>query len=193
VAEWLTIEVLDAEAFPASSWQDAHCNDLVEAAVTHGPLLRVAGDSVGSSWSWSSPPTRRWSATAACPVVASLDAVPDQVRCLMVYRGRGGGAGVLVPRRPRPKPVAMSAEWPAPVEFRFLAVEHAVTDLVDDATDEELRSIWHPAIDAAAAAMVSDDDAARGHPAPEARQELLVEYYKLIDIVPGYNLYFVTI
>jgi hypothetical protein len=141
VAEWLTIEVLDAEAFPASLWQHAHGNDLVEAAVTHGALY----------WEWHET---RWGVVLELvfaddealeryrglpAVVASLDAVPDRVSGLMVYRGRGGGAGALVPRRPRPKPVAGSAEWPAPEEFRFLAIEHAVTDLADDATDEDTR------------------------------------------------------
>jgi hypothetical protein len=139
VAEWLTIEVFDAEGFPASSWQDAHGNDLVEAAVTNYALY----------WEWT---TTRWGVVLelafpdderieryrSLPAVqAALDAVPDRVHGLMVYRGRGGGAGAMVPRRPRPRPVAGSAEWPAPEEFRFLAVEHAVTDLVDDVQDEE--------------------------------------------------------
>jgi hypothetical protein len=134
VAEWLTIEVLDAEAFPASRWQDAHGNDLVEAAVTNYALY----------WEWHEtrsgvvlelafPDDDRIERYRALPaVVAALDAVPDRVRGLLVYRGRGGGAGVNEPRRPRPKPVAGSAEWPAPEEFRFMAIEHAATDLVDD-------------------------------------------------------------
>ena len=138
VAGWLTIEVLDAEGFPASLWQLSHGNDLVEAAITHGALY----------WEWHET---RWGVVlelvfaddeaveryrALPAVVASLDAVPDLVNGLLVYRGRGGGAGAMVPRRPRPKPVADSAEWPAPEEFRFLAIEHAVTDLVED-TDEQ--------------------------------------------------------
>jgi hypothetical protein len=139
VAEWLTIEVLDAgsegSAFPASLWQHAHGNDLVEAAVTHGALY----------WEWQETRSgvvlelvfaddealERYRGLPA--VVASLDAVPDRVSGLLVYRGRGGGAGASVPRRPRPKPVAGSAEWPAPEEFRFLAVEHATVELADDA------------------------------------------------------------
>jgi hypothetical protein len=142
VAEWLTIEVLDAGAFPASLWQHAHGNDLVEAAVTHGALY----------WEWHET---RWGVVLelvfsdddaleryrALPAVeASLDAVPDRVAGLMVYRGRGGGAGASVPRRPRPKPVAGSAEWPAPEEFRYLAIEHGRFDAESDALDDGLRS-----------------------------------------------------
>ena len=138
--EWLTIEVLDGEV-PASEWRRSYENVLVESAITHGVTF----------WDWHDT---RWGVVLELvfaddealeryrglpAVVASLDAVPDRVSGLMVYRGRGGGAGALVPRRPRPKPVAGSAEWPAPEEFRFLAIEHAVTDLADDATDEDTR------------------------------------------------------
>ena len=142
MAEWLTIEVLDAgsegRAFPASLWQHAHGNDLVEAAVTNGALY----------WEWHET---RWGVVlelvfpddevldryrTLAAVLAALDAVPDRVSGLLVYRGRGGGAGVSVPRKPRPKPVAGSAEWPAPEEFRFLAVEHGRYDV----SDGELRS-----------------------------------------------------
>jgi hypothetical protein len=138
VAEWLTIEVLDAgsegTAFPASLWQHAHGNDLVEAAVTHGALY----------WEWHET---RWGVVLelvfaddaaleryrALPAVeAALDAVPDRVAGLIVYRGRGGGAGASVPRRPRPKPVAGSAEWPAAEEFRYLAVEQGTYDVAGE-------------------------------------------------------------
>ena len=45
-------------------------------------------------------------------VRAALDDVPDRVHGLLVYRGRGGGADALVPRRPRPAPVAGAAPLP---------------------------------------------------------------------------------
>lgn len=114
MAEWLTIEVLDGEQFAASSWQHAHGNDLVEAAVTHGAVY----------WEWHETPwgvvlelafpdDERLERYRALPAVqAALDAVPDRINGLLVYRGRGGGAGAGVPRRPRPRPVAGSAEWP---------------------------------------------------------------------------------
>jgi hypothetical protein len=139
VAEWLTVEVFDAAGFPASSWQDAHGNDLVEAAVTHGALY----------WEWHET---RWGVVLelAFPddekleryrnlpaVVAALDAVPDRVSGLLVYRGRGGGAGASVPRRPRPRPVADAATWPLPADEIFLGVERARYDV---GSAEELRS-----------------------------------------------------
>ncbi|MGY1604980.1 hypothetical protein [Geodermatophilus sp. SYSU D00815] len=136
--EWLTVEVLDAgsgaTAFPASLWQHAHGNDLVEAAVTHGALY----------WEWHEtrwgvvlelvfPDDERLERFRDLPAVrAALDAVPDRVSGLLVYRGRGGGAGSPVPRRPRPKPVAGAAGWPEPDEFRFLAAEHGSADLPED-------------------------------------------------------------
>lgn len=51
----------------------------------------------------------------ALPVVqAALDAVPDPVRGLYVYPGRGGGAlfGARRPRRPAPVAGAAAAEEP---------------------------------------------------------------------------------
>ncbi len=130
MAEWLTIEVFDAEGFAASTWQDAHGNDLVEAAVTHGALY----------WEWHEtrwgrvlelafPDDERLERYRELPAVpAALDAVPDRVHGLLVYRGRGGGSGARVPRRPRPNPVAGSAEWPISEDFRFLAVERGRFD-----------------------------------------------------------------
>jgi len=136
VAEWLTIEVFDAERFPASRWQRAHGNDLVEAAVTNGVAY----------WEWHEtrwgvvlelafPDDDRLERYRGLPAVqAALDAVPDRVNGLLVYRGRGGGAGALVPRRPRPAPVADAAPWPEPDDTPFLAAEHG---RFDRSADEE--------------------------------------------------------
>ena len=111
--EWLTIEVLDG-AVPASGWRRAYENVLVVAAITHGAAF----------WDWHTTPwgvvlelvfedDDRLERYRTLPVVrAALDAVPDPAAGLMVYRGRGGGAGALVPRRPRPQPVAGSAQLP---------------------------------------------------------------------------------
>jgi hypothetical protein len=130
VAEWLTVEVFDAEGFPASRWQDAHGNGLVEAAVTRGAVY----------WEWHAT---RWGVVlelafpdderleryrGTVAVQAALDAVPDQVHGLLVYRGRGGGAGARVPRRPRPHPVAGSAEWPRPEPEVYVGLGSAVFD-----------------------------------------------------------------
>jgi hypothetical protein len=115
VPEWLTIEVFDGEV-PATGWRRTHENVLVEAAVTNG----------ASWWDWH---TTRWGVVLELafdsdaslerfrmlPVVrAALDQVPDRAQGLVVYRGRGGGSGALVPRHPRPLPVADAAALPEP-------------------------------------------------------------------------------
>src|SRR3954470_2727947 len=99
--EWLTIEVLDGEV-PASEWRRAYDDVLVEAAVTTGAAY----------WEWHQTPggvvlgvafedDDRVDRYRALPVVrAALDAVPDPLHGLIVYLGRGGGAGALVPRHP---------------------------------------------------------------------------------------------
>jgi hypothetical protein len=119
--EWLTVEVFDGDV-PASGWRRAYESALVEAAVTNG----------ASSWDWH---TTRWGVVLellftdderleryrALPVVrAALDAVPDRVHGLMVYRGRGGGSGAFVPRRPRPHPAAGAAALPEPAPDRYV-------------------------------------------------------------------------
>ena len=49
------------------------------------------------------------------PVVrAALDAVPDPVHGLLVYRGRGGGAGRREPRKPNPAPGTSAVSLPEP-------------------------------------------------------------------------------
>lgn len=129
--EWLTIEVLDGDV-PASGWRGAYGNALVEAAVTHG----------ASFWDWH---TTRWGVVLelvfdsddrleryrSLPVVrAALDAVPDRTSGLLVYRGRGGGSGALVPARPRPRPVAGSAALPEPApdeHFRLTSDPELIT------------------------------------------------------------------
>jgi hypothetical protein len=50
-------------------------------------------------------------------VRAALDAVPDPVSGLIVYRGRGGSAGSAEPRKPRPMIGSGSAELPLPWDF----------------------------------------------------------------------------
>jgi hypothetical protein len=123
VPEWLTIEVVDGEG-PASGWRRAHENALIEAAITHG----------ASFWEWH---VTRWGVVLelvfddderlerfrSLPVVrASLDAVPDREQGLLIYRGRGGGSGALVPRHRRPRPVADAAALPEPAPDAYLCL-----------------------------------------------------------------------
>ncbi len=115
--QWLTIEVFDGES-TATLWRLAHGDALTEAALTNG----------AEQWVWHE---HRWGvvleiefaseerrdAFRALPVVtAALDAVPDPARGLLVYPGRGGGAGSRMPRRPRPLPMAGAGAVPVPVE-----------------------------------------------------------------------------
>ena len=59
--------------------------------------------------------SEQWEAFRALPAVrAALDAVPDPVNGLLVYRGRGGGADARKPRKPKPAPAASAVSLPEP-------------------------------------------------------------------------------
>jgi hypothetical protein len=123
MSEWLTVEVFDGDV-PASGWRRTYDDALIEAAVTNG----------ASYWEWHLTPwgvvlelafdtDEQLERYRSLPVVrAALDAVPDRVDGVLVYRGRGGGAGVLAPRRPRPRPVAGAAELPCPEPDRYVRI-----------------------------------------------------------------------
>ena len=98
MAEWWSIEVLHGE-FSAFRWQEQHDDALIEAALTNG--------AVDGSWH-----VGRWGVVfeicfddeqqwdrfrGLAAVCAALDAVPDPVNGLLVYRGRGGAAGMPEP------------------------------------------------------------------------------------------------
>jgi hypothetical protein len=112
---WMSIEVLNG-AFPATRWQDAHGPFLIEAAITHG----------ARNWSWLShdwgvvfeaefPDEAAWARFRGLPAVqAALDAVPDPVNGLLIYPGRGGSSGRVVPRRPKPIAGSGAAARPLP-------------------------------------------------------------------------------
>ncbi len=115
MAEWWSIEVFHGE-FTASRWQDSHSSALVESAVSHG----------ATEWAWiqhqygvvfevcfaGEAEWERFRNLAA--VRAALDAVPDPLNGLLVYRGRGGGSGAPAPRKPRPAAGAGAADLPEP-------------------------------------------------------------------------------
>ena len=114
---WWSIEVLNG-AFSADRWRDSHGRALFEAAVTNGAL----------DWSWhvtdwglvlevEFADAEAWTVFRQLPAVqAALDAVPDPLRGLFVFPGRGGAAGVRNPARPRPTRGAGSAALPVPPE-----------------------------------------------------------------------------
>jgi hypothetical protein len=132
MAEWLTIEVVDAEV-PASAWQRAHGEGLVETAVTHGAVY----------WDWHETPwgvvlelvfddDERLDRFRRLPaLLAALDAAPDPVHGLAVYRGRGGASGARVPRHRGPVPGVGAAEWPLPDAECFLGTSAGRFDLAD--------------------------------------------------------------
>lgn len=112
----MSIEVLDGP-FAAGPWAEAYGDAMVEAAVSHGAL----------DWRWH---RRRWGVVlelrfadqdawdrfrSAPPVVAALDAVPDGVSGLLIYRGWGGGSSAREPTRPRPFAGAGAAALPLPI------------------------------------------------------------------------------
>jgi hypothetical protein len=112
---WFSIEVLDG-AVSASVWSEAHRDALIESA-----LLNRATD-----WNWhrhtwgvvlelAFGDEAAWDRFRALPAVqAALDAVPDPISGLIMYPGRGGSAGNVFPRRPKPLAGAGSAALPLP-------------------------------------------------------------------------------
>ncbi len=130
MADWLTIEVYDGP-FPASQWQRAHESQLVEAAITHG----------ASTWNWHSTAwgvvfeilfeqdVRLESYRRLALVRAALDAVPDRVNSLLVYRGPGGASAAGLPRRPHPAPMAGAAALPQADPDSWLELSSDVAEL----------------------------------------------------------------
>jgi hypothetical protein len=115
VSAWYSIEVFDG-ATSASAWADAYRDPLIEAAITAG----------ATDWSWHRHTwgvvfelefsgEEAWDRYLALPAVqAALDAVPDPLSGLIVYRGRGGSSGAPFPRRPKPLAGSGSAALPLP-------------------------------------------------------------------------------
>jgi hypothetical protein len=126
MAEYWSIEVFDGE-IPASRWRESYGAALVEAAISHGAL---GWDWIGNRWGvvfeLNFADDAQWEAFRALPAVrAALDAVPDPVNGLLVYRGRGGAAGASSPRRPRPVPSAGAVSLPEPADELYLDLKAA--------------------------------------------------------------------
>lgn len=113
--EYWTIEVLDG-AFTALRWRESHGDALVEAAYTNRALdWRWTDHGWGVALELGFAHEGLWGQFRALPIVqAALDAVPDPQAGLLVYYGRGGTSGALVPRRPRPAPTAGTQALPVP-------------------------------------------------------------------------------
>ena len=114
---WMSIEVFDG-ASSAALWSEAYGDNLVETGLSNGAV----------DWSWhhtswgvifeiAFADEEAWEHYRATPAVqAALDAVPDPVGGLIVYRGRGGGSGKPQPRRPKPLIGSGAAALPLPAE-----------------------------------------------------------------------------
>ncbi len=112
---WFSIEVLDG-ASSSALWSEAYGDALVEAAILSG----------AAEWNWH---RHTWGVVLElafedeaawdrfrelASVQAALDAVPDPLSGLVVYRGRGGSAGTSEPRTRRPLIGSGSAALPLP-------------------------------------------------------------------------------
>ncbi len=118
MSEWYSIEVFDG-ASSAGLWAEAHGDPLLESALSSG----------ATDWSWHRHSwgvvlelefvdTKSWERWRGLPhVQAALDAVPDPISGLIVYRGRGGSSGASRPRRPRPMSGSGAAALPLPWEL----------------------------------------------------------------------------
>jgi hypothetical protein len=128
MAEWWTVEVFSGDKAPGSAWRYSYEDVLTEAAVTHGALYWDWYDSqYGVVFEVCFATDEQWAAFRALATVKSaLDAVPDPVNGLLVYRGRGGAAGARKPRGPRPAPSAAAMELDEPTELRLALLEDAV-------------------------------------------------------------------
>ena len=113
--EWLTLEVFDSGA-AAWTWRISHEDSLVTAAIGLGARY----------WEWHEhqfgvalemllPDDDAVEAFRSLPAVrAALERAPDPVDGVLVYRGRGGGSGSRVPRRPKPSPRSDAVALPGP-------------------------------------------------------------------------------
>lgn len=114
---WMSIEVFDG-TYSARSWQEAWGDRLVENAIV----------SDASDWNWhrtswgvifevAFADEEAWSSyRASVGVQLALDAVPDPVSGLIVYKGRGGNSGTRKPRKPRPLIGSGAASLPLPLD-----------------------------------------------------------------------------
>ena len=121
MAEWWSIEVLHGEV-SAFRWQEQHDSALIEAALTNGVRDGAwHADRWGVVFEVLFGTEEQWEAFRGLPVVrAALDAVPDPVNGLLIYRGRGGGAGARQPRRPKPAPSSGAVSLPGPADEPYL-------------------------------------------------------------------------
>jgi hypothetical protein len=113
----MSIEVLDG-AFPATLWAEAHGDNLIHAALTHGAVdWRSHTLRWGVVVELGFASQEHWERFRSDPAVeAALDAVPNPTSGLLIYPGWGGSSWTRQPRRPRPLAGAGAAALPLPLE-----------------------------------------------------------------------------
>lgn len=116
----MSIEVLDGD-FPAWLWAESHGDSLIEAAIQcHVIEWRWHYLDWGTVLEIDFTDEADWERfRASTAVQAALDAVPDRISGLLIYRGRGGTSAPREPRRPRPIAGAGAATLEFPSEWRF--------------------------------------------------------------------------
>lgn len=127
MAEWWSVEVFSGDKLPASAWRYSYEDALTEAAVTNGALYWDWHDTqYGVVFEVCFATDAQWDTFRSLPTVrTALDAVPDPVNGLLIYRGRGGAAGSRQPRGPRPAPSAAALELDEPRERRLFRLRRA--------------------------------------------------------------------
>jgi len=106
----------------AFRWQEQHDSALIEAALTNGATDGSwHADRWGVVFEVQFETEEQWEAFRSLPIVlAALDSVPDPVNGLLIYRGRGGGAGERKPRKLKPAPGAATVSLPEPEAEPYL-------------------------------------------------------------------------
>ncbi|MDQ3106576.1 MAG: hypothetical protein M3Q68_02070 [Actinomycetota bacterium] len=114
---WMSIEVFDG-TFSASSWSEAWGDRLVENAIVSGALdWNWHRSSFGVIFEVAFADEDAWDRyKSSLGVQIALDAVPDPVGGLIVYKGRGGNSGTRKPRKPRPLIGSGAASLPLPLD-----------------------------------------------------------------------------
>lgn len=112
--EWWSIEVMDigdGAVHTASGWRDAYAQALSESLVINGvSTWRWTDHSWGVVLEVAFADEAGWERWLALPGTrATLDAVPDPVRGLLVHRGPGGSSGSFAARPAGPPPYAAYA------------------------------------------------------------------------------------
>lgn len=130
MAFWMSIEVFDGP-FSARSWAEAYGDSLVEEGLRKGAVdWTFHNHSWGVVFEIAFAEEADWDRfRESLSVQIALDAVPDPVGGLIVYRGRGGSAGSTSPRKPRPLIGSGAAALPLPlaketVDDEFLHLFH---------------------------------------------------------------------